>query len=110
MGDRTNKTGPNAQNPPADLAERLKELRDQIDRLDAEIIRLLNDRAICALKLGKLKSDAGMETYQPEREISVLQHARETNDGPLGADAITRLFERVIDENRRLERLADEKE
>ena len=110
MGDRTSRTEPNTQTPSGDLAERLGELRDQIDRLDEQIVQLLNDRATCALKVGKLKSDAGMETYQPEREIAVLQHARDTNGGPLGAGAITRLFERVIDENRRLERLADEKE
>ena len=93
---------------PGDLAERLAAFRDQIDRLDEQIVRLLNDRATCALQVGALKSAAGMETYQPEREIAVLQHARNTNGGPLGADAVTRLFERIIDENRRLERQVEE--
>ena len=85
----------------------MKSLREQIDRLDEEIVRLLNERAACALQLGGLKSDAGMDTYQPEREIAVLEHAREVNDGPLEGHAITRLFERIIDENRRLERLSE---
>ena len=91
-----------------DLAERLNEYRRRIDRLDKEIVRLLNDRAICALELGRCKSEAGLETYQPQREVAVLEHARAENRGPLGAEAMTRLFERIIDENRRLERLAEE--
>ena len=91
----------------ADVAERMRPFRERIDRLDAEIVRLLNARAECALALGRLKEAVGLETYQPERERAVLEHARATNDGPLDGDAITRLFERIIDENRRLERLAE---
>ena len=99
----------NGQGGTGVLGIRLTGCRDQIDRLDEQIIRLLNDRATCALQLGALKSHSGIETYQPEREVAVLQHARDTNGGPLGGDAITRLFERIIDENRRLEREAEEK-
>ena len=94
--------------PAGDLAERLNEYRRRIDLLDKEIVRLLNDRATCALELGHYKSEAGLDTYQPQREVAVLEHARAENRGPLGAEAITRLFERIIDENRRLERLAEE--
>ena len=46
----------------------------------------------------------GLEVYQPAREIEVLKHVRSQNAGPLEAEAITRLFERIIDEARRLER------
>ena len=109
MSDRAGDPLENGHSVPEDLAERLAGFRDQIDRLDEQIVRLLNDRATCALQLGELKSHAGMKTYQPEREIAVLQHTRDTNGGPLGSDAITRLFERIIDENRRLERQAEEK-
>ncbi len=91
------------------VAERLAKFRDEIDRLDKQIVRLLNDRAICALQVGSLKNQADLETYQPKREIAVLQHVRDTNSGPLGDNAITRLFERIIDENRRLERESEEK-
>ena len=110
MSDRAGDRRADGRSARGDIAERLAELRDQIDRLDEQIVRLLNERAICALQVGSLKSSAGMETYQPEREIAVLQHARDTNGGPLGADAITRLFERIIDENRRLERQAEEQD
>lgn len=93
---------------PEDLAARLRKYRGRIDQLDKEIVRLLNDRARWALELGRCKSEAGLETYQPQREVAVLENARDENRGPLGAEAITRLFERIIDENRRLERLAEE--
>lgn len=91
----------------ADAAGGMAQYRGRIDELDTEIVRLLNARAECALALGRLKEAAGLDTYQPEREIAVLEHARATNAGPLDAGAITRLFERIIDENRRLERLAE---
>lgn len=89
------------------VTDRMEQVRERIDRLDAEIVRLLNARAECALELGRLKQSAGLDTYQPEREITVLEQARAANEGPLDADAITRLFERIIDENRRLERLQE---
>ena len=50
-----------------------------------------------------------METYQPSREEDVLAHVRDVNAGPLANDAITRVFEQIIDESRRLERLTSEK-
>jgi len=70
-------------------------------------VALLNDRAACALEIGKLKHALGLEVYQPDREAEVLRHVRgcgERAAGPLGAAAITRLFERIIDEARRIER------
>ena len=75
-----------------------------MDELDSELVRLLNERASCAKEIGRLKEAVGLAVYQPEREIEVLKHVRSRNDGPLEADAITRLFERIIDEARRLER------
>ena len=75
-----------------------------MDEFDSELVRLLNERASCAKEIGRLKETVGLAVYQPEREIEVLKHVRSRNDGPLEADAITRLFERIIDEARRLER------
>ena len=83
----------------------LDELRDDIDRVDEVLVRLLNERARVACEIGKLKKAQGVEVYQPEREKQVLAHVRGiAAEGPLGADAIARLFERIIDEARRLER------
>jgi chorismate mutase len=90
---------------PADVARRIDALRDEIDRLDEELVRLLSARARCALTIGALKKHLQMEIYQPTREEAVLRHVRGVNPGPLDAEAIARLFERIIDEARRLERI-----
>ena len=83
----------------------LDELRDDIDRVDEVLVRLLNERARVACEIGQLKKALGVEVYQPEREKQVLAHVRGVAaEGPLGADAIARLFERIIDEARSLER------
>jgi chorismate mutase len=90
-----------------DVSGRLSVLRKKIDRLDEKIVELLNIRAGNALEIGRIKGGVGLELYQPEREIAILERVRQANDGPLDAEAITRLFERIIDENRRLERLTE---
>jgi chorismate mutase len=90
----------------------MDELRAQIDELDRRLVELLNERARCAVKIGHLKRDTGMAVYQPEREAEVLRNVQAQTShagGPLSPDAISRLFERIIDEGRRLERaLMDE--
>jgi chorismate mutase-like protein len=81
-------------------------LRKQIDEIDARLVELLNARAACAVEIGQIKERAGMPVYQPAREAEVLENVRAANKGPLDHAALTRLFERVIDEARRLERQA----
>jgi chorismate mutase len=88
-----------------EVLQRIGALRDEIDRLDEQLVQLLSRRAGCALGIGKLKTALGMQVYQPSREQAVLQHVRGLNEGPLDDDAIARLFERIIDEARRLERV-----
>jgi chorismate mutase len=86
---------------------RLDELRRRIDALDEQLVNLLSARAACALEIGHVKKTAGLELYQPTRETEVLEHVQRINPGPLDDSAIKRLFERIIDEARRLERQAD---
>jgi chorismate mutase len=81
-------------------------LRGQIDAVDEQLVVLLNARAVHALAIGRLKEQAHEPVYQPAREADVLAHVRSVNQGPLDDGAVTRLFERIIDEARRLERLA----
>lgn len=95
---------------PESIAERLDACRRRIDALDEEIVRLLNARAAWADEIGRLKERVGMEVYQPGRERTVLDHVRRVNAGPLPDVAVIRLFERIIDESRRLERLRDAQE
>ena len=83
----------------------LDDFRRDIDRVDEVLVRLLNERARCVCEVGRLKKEQGLEVYQPDREKEVLAHVRSIGEeGPLGSEAIARLFERIIDEARRLER------
>ena len=85
----------------------IDELRRQIDQLDERLVELLNERAACALDIGRLKQTLGLEVYQPDRESEVLQHVQAHSartGGPLTADAVARVFNRIIDEARRIER------
>jgi len=87
----------------------IEELRGRIDVIDEELIRLLNVRVACAVEVGRLKHEAGMAIYQPEREAQVLTRVRASAtklSGPLEAEAVVRIFERIIDEARRAERMA----
>ncbi len=87
----------------------MDKLRARIDELDRQLVELLNERASCAVQIGHIKRRIGMPIYQPERESEVLRNvqAKTTESGgPLSPDAIARLFERIIDEGRRLERSA----
>ncbi len=85
----------------------IDELRARIDQLDEKLVELLTERANCALQIGKLKHTLGLDVYQPDREAQVLHnvqsHGRQMGS-PLGGDAIVRVFERIIDEARRIER------
>ena len=89
------------------MSRRLDELRQTIDEIDAQLVELLSARAACALEIGRVKRDLGLPVYQPGRERDVHEHVQRINTGPLDNGAIRRLFERVIDEARRLERLAE---
>lgn len=87
----------------------IEELRDRLDVIDEQLVRLLNVRVACAVEIGRLKRDIEMPIYQPEREKQVLARVRaaaEALSGPLNADAVVRIFERVMDEARRAERYA----
>jgi len=84
----------------------LSRLRDAIDRVDEVIVRLLNQRAKYAIEIGEIKPVLDMPIYAPEREKQVLLHVERTSGGPLDPATIRRLFERIIDESRRVERQA----
>jgi chorismate mutase len=90
----------------------LEALRDEIDKLDEVIVRLLDRRARCAFAVGRLKQAQGLRIYEPGREQVVMAHVKAVNaslDGPLTAEAIERLYERVMDEARRIQRLESER-
>ncbi|GFO69290.1 chorismate mutase [Geomonas limicola] len=83
----------------------IDEIRAEIDRLDSELLRIFNERASLALKIGEIKKGLDLPVYDPTREKRIFQRMASENGGPLDDQAIVRLFERVIDESRRLERI-----
>jgi chorismate mutase len=87
-----------------DAEEELKRLRDAIDRVDEVLVKLLNQRAKYAIEIGEIKGLLSLPIYAPEREKEVLQHVEGASAGPLEGSAVRRLFERIIDESRRVER------
>ena len=88
----------------------IEDWRDEIDRIDEELVRLLNERSKCAIEIGRIKREIGQPVYSPSREKQVIEHVMQINPGPLDAEAMQRLFERIIDESRRIERVTVELE
>jgi chorismate mutase len=84
--------------------------RKRIDQIDSQLVGLLNSRSACAVEIGRIKKAAGLPVYSPEREAAVLERVTRESPGPLDPQAVRRVFERIIDEGRRLERLAVEGE
>lgn len=87
-----------------DAEAELTRLREAIDRVDDVLVKLLNQRAKYAIEIGEIKGVLSLPIYSPEREKEVLQHVESASPGPLDGASIRRLFERIIDESRRVER------
>jgi len=82
--------------------QQLKQHRDQIDAIDEQILKLVNERANHARHIGELKDDGVI--YRPEREAQVLRRLCELNAGPLPADAVTNIFRSIMSNCRALEK------
>ena len=83
----------------------LEEWRKKIDLIDLQLVKLLNERATCATELGTVKLRLGLDAYSPKREEEVIENVTRNNPGPLSPQALRRLFERIIDESRTVERV-----
>ncbi len=78
--------------------------RSKIDELDRQLVELLNQRARAAHEIGKLKKPAGMPIYEPDRERSVFENVRKLNRGPLPDRDLLRIYERLIDVMRQIQK------
>lgn len=96
--------------PPGPGALDLEDWRRRIDGIDDQLMRLLNSRSACAVEVGRIKRAQGLPIYAPEREAWILERVMRDNPGPLEPLAVRRVFERIIDESRRLERLSADAE
>ena len=84
--------------------------RAKIDALNEQLVVLLNERAHCAIEIGKIKQENGQPMFAPERETAVLSQLKELNQGPLSDEAVQRIFRQIIDEALRLEKKYNEDE
>ncbi len=84
---------------------RLDEFRVLIDEVDRRIVALLNERTRVVEDIGRVKRQAQLPIYEPRREEQVMANIAGANGGPLTAEAVRRIFERIIDEMRTIQRL-----
>ncbi len=87
-----------------DFEKKIDKHRKEIDSIDRKLVELFNKRAEHAIAIGRMKKEKGIPVYDPERENEIFRNLKEANNGPLTPDAVQRLFERIIDESRRIER------
>lgn len=84
--------------------------RKKIDEIDRRLVELLNERARCVAEIGRIKRQNGLPIQEPNREQEVLRHVLEANQGPLEDAALRRVFERIVEEGRSLQRRLSEAE
>lgn len=84
--------------------ERLGECRKLIDDVDLRLLALLNERTRIVEEIGRIKRALALPIYEPRREDQVFSNVLDNNPGPMPADSVKRVFERIIDEMRTIQR------
>jgi chorismate mutase len=83
----------------------IEEWRKRIDELDRKLVELLNQRAQCAVEIGRLKRNTKLPVYEPDRERIILENVCRVNAGPLSDAALKQVYERIIDVMRSIQKL-----
>jgi chorismate mutase len=78
--------------------------RKKIDELDRQLVQLLSERARAAVEIGALKRDTNLPIYEPERERVVFENVQKINHGPLPGREMVRIFERIMDVMRNIQK------
>lgn len=81
----------------AESEKALTKYRARIDAIDARIVSLLNERAQVVKEIGRVKQQAGLPVSSPKRAEQVLRNAAERSKRPLSAEAIRRIYERLLE-------------
>ena len=81
----------------------IDDLRERIDSIDDELLRLFNERAKLALEIGRMKKDQGLPIHMPSREEQIIMRVQQENPGPLSPISVARLYQQLIQESRILE-------
>ena len=90
---------------PEEARNKLEEFRVLIDDVDRRIVALLNERTRVVEDIGRVKRQTQMPIYEPKREDQVFANIGGSNRGPLTEEAVRRIFERIIDEMRKIQRV-----
>ena len=78
--------------------------RRKIDDIDRKLVDLLSERARAAHEIGRLKREVGMPIYEPDRERMVFDNTKQANRGPLADRDLQRIYERIMDVMRQIQR------
>jgi chorismate mutase-like protein len=89
---------------PEEGRQKLEEFRVVIDQIDRRIVALLNERTEIVECIGRVKRESQMPVYEPRREDQVFANIAAANRGPISHEAVRRIFERIIDEMRGIQR------
>ena len=84
--------------------EELADCRRKIDVLDMQLLELLNERTRIVEQIGRIKQHLSLPIYEPKREEDVFRNVTTHNSGPLSSEAVKRVFERIIDEMRNIQK------
>jgi chorismate mutase len=84
---------------------KLEEYRVLIDHVDRRIVALLSERTQVVEEIGRVKRESELPIYEPKREEQVFANVTSSNGGPMSPDALRRIFERIIDEMRKIQRV-----
>jgi len=87
----------------ADTGARIEELRERVDEVDRQLIRILNERARIVQELVAIKAEAGKPLFDPKREEEILQKVAEENEGPIYDSSMREIFEIILHRIRDLE-------
>ena len=82
----------------------IEDWRKKIDELDRRLVALLSDRAQAAVEIGKLKRNTSLPIYEPDRERIVFENVQAANRGPLPGRDLVRIYERIIDVMRNIQK------
>ena len=84
----------------------LPALRQRIDRIDRQLLRLLARRAALAQRVGRIKQQQGLPVFDGKRETAVLRQAVRANPGPLSRASVRQIFREILRQSRQVERQA----
>ena len=87
------------------LTPRIQSLRDQLDDIDVQIVRTLNERARLLHDLATVKGEAGAQLFDPQREEEILQRVAEENPGPIYDSTMREIFAVIMHRIRDIEAL-----